>query len=70
MADPGGAACLSLANRLGLSACDAAYLALAEAVEGQLWTGDRRLFDRLKDSTDAVRWIGDYPRKGPEVPLR
>jgi predicted nucleic acid-binding protein len=43
-----------------LAAYDAAYLALAEALGTQLWTGDRRFYAAVRDSVDVVHWIGDY----------
>ena len=38
----------------------AAYVALAEALETELWTGDRRLFEKVRGRSELVRWIGDY----------
>src|SRR5262249_13687143 len=46
-----------------LAAYDAAYLALAEALGAQLWTGDRRFFAAVRDSVNMVNWIGDYLRQ-------
>lgn len=43
-----------------MAAYDAAYLALAEELAASLWTGDRRLYERLAASGPVVRWIGDY----------
>jgi predicted nucleic acid-binding protein len=46
--------------KLAISGYDAAYIALAEALETELWTGDRKLFEKVRDRTESVRWIGDY----------
>lgn len=61
LADPEAAACFDVARRFELSAHDAAYLALAEAIDARVWTGDRRLCNRMKGETERVCWIGDYP---------
>ena len=37
---------------------DAMYLAAAQAVQCELWTGDRRLVNAV--NRPWVRWIGDY----------
>ncbi len=50
---------LPLARRFDRSAYDAAYLALAEAREEPLVTGDLRLYNAVRDRLDWVRWIGD-----------
>jgi predicted nucleic acid-binding protein len=41
------------------SACDGAYLALAEKTGDELVTGDKRLRDAVKDPVSWVLWIGD-----------
>lgn len=43
-----------------LAAYDAAYLALAKTSNVQLWTGDRRFYDAVKDKVTTVHWIGDF----------
>jgi predicted nucleic acid-binding protein len=46
--------------RLGRSACDAAYLALAEAVGQPLITGDARVVNAIREHLDWVEWVGDH----------
>ena len=41
-------------------AYDAQYLALAEVLGCDLWTGDRRLVNSLQGALPWVRWVGDY----------
>ena len=53
---------LPLALRYHLSAYDAAYLALAEASDRTLVTGDSRMYNAVRDHLDSVLWIGDYPK--------
>jgi predicted nucleic acid-binding protein len=42
------------------SAYDGAYLALAEATGSKLVTGDRHLYNAVRDHLPWVLWIGDY----------
>jgi predicted nucleic acid-binding protein len=51
---------LPLARRFGRSACDAAYLVLAENLGELLITGDERLYNSVHDKLDWVRWVGAY----------
>lgn len=37
---------------------DCHYLALAEARDCELWTGDRRFFAAVHDAVPRVRWVG------------
>lgn len=59
LADPDPKAMYTDALRYELSAYDAAYVALAEALSAPLWTGDLRLRTAVSRAVD-VRWIGDY----------
>ena len=51
---------LPLALRFDRSAYDAVYLALAEATEQPLVTGDSRMYNAVREHLDWVKWIGDY----------
>lgn len=51
---------LDLARTHDRSAYDGAYLALAEERGSKLVTGDRRLYNAVKDRLPWVLWIGDY----------
>ena len=54
---------LELAHTYDRSAYDGAYLALAEAQNSPLVTGDRRLYNAVKDHLPWILWIEDYPWK-------
>jgi len=51
---------LPLALRFDRSAYDAAYLALAEATDQPLVTGDSRMYNAVREHLGWVKWIGDY----------
>jgi predicted nucleic acid-binding protein len=51
---------LPLAVRYDRSAYDAAYLAPAEIAGEPLVTGDRRLYNAVREHADWVQWVGDY----------
>ena len=51
---------LPLARRYECSACDAAYLTLAQRTGESLVTGDKRLYNAVKGKLDWVVWLGDY----------
>lgn len=52
---------LELADRYQLPAVyDAHYVALAQILECELWTADRRLLRTLHGRLDFVKWIGDF----------
>ena len=53
-----------LALRFDRSAHDADYLALAEATDQPLVTGDSRLYNAVREHLDWVKWIGDYQKAG------
>jgi len=55
---------LPLALRFDRSAYDAAYLALAEATDQPLVTGDSRMYNAVREHLDWVKWIGDYQEAG------
>ncbi len=42
------------------SVYDSLYLAVAQANQIDFWTGDRRLYNAVRQSLPFVRWIGDY----------
>ncbi|HEY0513228.1 MAG TPA: type II toxin-antitoxin system VapC family toxin [Thermoanaerobaculia bacterium] len=50
---------LDLALELGISAYDAAYVALAQDLSVPLVTADRKLIRKLEGSGNDVRWLGD-----------
>ncbi len=54
----------SIAQRFGCSAHDAAYLALAEADDQPLITGDVRMYNAVREHLTKVHWLGDYQRLG------
>jgi len=64
LADPEAEECFATAARYEISAYDAAYLALAEAAQTKLWTGDRKLYEKVSSKTELIRWIGDYQPAG------
>jgi len=39
---------------------DSHYLALAEILDLELWTGDERLYNAVQDKLSWVRWLGNY----------
>ena len=40
---------------------DCHYLALAEAYDCDLWTGDERFFNSVTNVFPRVKWVGNYP---------
>jgi len=64
LADPEAEDCLHIATRFEISGYDAAYVALAKTLEADLWTGDRRFYNKLRGRSKFVRWIGDYNTTG------
>lgn len=59
-ADPDVPEVYSDALRFGIGAYDAAYVTLARALDVVLWTGDRRLYETIRDVATSVRWVGSY----------
>lgn len=51
---------LELCQTYNIVAYDAAYLALAESLECDLWTGDRAFYNAVKDKSTRAKWIGFY----------
>jgi predicted nucleic acid-binding protein len=51
----------ALSMRWKLSAYDGAYLANAEELDSEVWTGDRAFYTACRGKGSRVRWIGDYP---------
>ena len=60
LTDPEADQILATAVRYGLSAYDASYLALADALGCPLYTGDRRFFQAASSSHSGIFRIGDY----------
>jgi predicted nucleic acid-binding protein len=44
---------------------DAHYLALAQHLDCELWTGDQRLLNQLAGRLRFIRWIGAYDEEAP-----
>ncbi len=51
---------LHIARRYKRSVYDCAYLALAQKEGCNFYTGDKRLFNSLKNRLPLVKWIGNY----------
>ena len=52
---------LRLADRLNQGAVyDSIYLALAERLDCELWTADRRFYRAARRFSDRIRWLGDF----------
>jgi len=60
LVDPAPVETYREAERFGIAAYDAAYLALARAINAPLWTGDWRFYEAVRRQTNLVRWIGDF----------
>jgi predicted nucleic acid-binding protein len=55
---------LPLARQYGRTAYDAAYLALAQANQQPLITGDERLYNAVHERLDWVLWVEGYSDEG------
>lgn len=51
---------LELCQSYNIAAYDAAYLALAESLDCDLWTGDKAFYNAVKGESVRVKWIGFY----------
>ena len=50
-----------IAEKYGLpTAYDSQYLALAERLDCEYWTADKKLFDAVSEKASHIRWIGDW----------
>jgi len=49
-----------MARQYGLSSYDGAYLALAEKEKCDFFTGDKKLFNSIRNRLPWIKWIGDY----------
>jgi predicted nucleic acid-binding protein len=50
----------NMARRYGLSPYDCAYIVLAEKEKCEFFTGDKKLFNAMKNRLAWIKWIGDY----------
>jgi len=50
---------LVFASKHNMNCYDSAYLSLAELIHTPLVTGDKRLFEALKDEISLIKWIED-----------
>jgi predicted nucleic acid-binding protein len=48
------------ARQYGLSPYDCAYIVLAEREKCEFFTGDKKLFNSMKNRLAWIKWIGDY----------
>ena len=56
---------IELASQLGQGAVyDAHYLALAESLDCEMWTADRRFYRSARRAFSNVRWIGEFDAQG------
>ena len=52
---------LRLADQLNQGAVyDSIYLSLAERLDCELWTADRRFYRAARHFSDRIRWLGDF----------
>ncbi len=55
---------LALARSHNRSIYDASYILVAKKHNIDLATGDKRLFNSVKDKLEFVKWLGDYDLSG------
>lgn len=48
-----------VAERLGCSFYDSIFIALAERLDTQVLTAEKKLYDRIKDKTTRLLWLPD-----------
>lgn len=63
---PAPAEAYRLARTYRRSVYDSLYLAAAQRHQIDLWTGDRRLYNAVRQSLPFVKWLGDYPSPKPQ----
>jgi predicted nucleic acid-binding protein len=49
-----------MARQYGLSSYDCAYMALAEKEKCDFFTGDKKLFNSMRNHLPWIKWVGDY----------
>lgn len=49
-----------LANAYNRSVYDCAYIVLAQKEDCNFYTGDKRLFNSIRNKISFVKWLGDY----------
>ncbi len=60
LADPEPEKIYEIALAFGIASYDAAYLALAETLKVPLWTGDKKLYNKISGRFQDIKWIGNY----------
>lgn len=52
------------ARKYNISVYDSLYLTLAEKDRVLFYTGDKRLYNAIRDKNRFIRWVGDYRKVG------
>lgn len=60
---------LDIAFRYDRAVYDCIYLAAAEKLGCEIYTGDKKLYNALKGKVDYLKWIGNYRRVNAEATL-